>query len=93
MCKVSTKLEEYKSKKGFFESLFLERGDSEVKFQDTPEFSKNLPPYFDNADYIISLFSQFNNEEFENVDSDQTNPEIEVFKCINNFQTSYERNL
>ena len=66
LCKVSTKLEEYKSKKGFFESLFLERGDSEVKFQDTPEFSKNLPPFFDNADYIISLFSQFNKEEMEN---------------------------
>ena len=66
LCKVSTKLEEYKSCKGFFESLFLERGDTEVKFEDTPEFSKDLPQYFDDGDYVMNLFSQFNKEEFEN---------------------------
>ena len=66
LCKVSSKLEEYKRDKGFFESLFLDRGDTEVKFQDNPEFSKNLPAYFDDGDYVISLFSQFNKEEIEN---------------------------
>ena len=73
LCKASTKLEEYKSGKGFFESLFLERGDNEVKFQDTPEFSKDLPPYFDNGDFIINLFSQFNKEKFEKILNDIPN--------------------
>ena len=66
LCKMTTKLEEYKKDKGFFESLFLNRGDTEVKFTENPEFSKNIPNFFDNADYVMNLFSQFNKEDFEN---------------------------
>ena len=73
LCKVSTKLEEYKSCKGFFESLFLERGDTEVKFEDSPEFSKNLPPYFDDGDFVMNLFSQFNKADFESFLNDIPN--------------------
>ena len=73
LCKVSTKLEEYKSCKGFFESLFLERGDTEVKFEDSPEFSKNLPPYFDDGDFVMNLFSQFNKGDFESFLNDIPN--------------------
>ena len=49
----------------------------------------------DSKDLILFLYQEMhkelnelddNNEEFENFDSDQTDPEIEVFKCINNFQ-------
>ena len=66
LCKMTTKLEEYKKDKGFFESLFLNRGDTEVKFSENPEFSKNIPNFFDNGDYVMNLFSQFNKEDFEN---------------------------
>ena len=65
LCKMTTQLEEYKSKKGFFESLFLERNDTEVQFTENQEFT-NVPNYFDNGDYIMNLFSQFNKEDFEN---------------------------
>lgn len=63
---ISTQLEEYKVDKGFFESLFLNRGDTEVKFSENPEFSSNVPKYFNNGDYVMNLFSQFNKEDFEN---------------------------
>ena len=63
---IKSKLEEYKSEKGFFESLFLERGDAQVKFQEVPEFSKTIPEYFNNGDYVMNLFSQFNKGDFEN---------------------------
>ena len=66
LCKMTTQLEEYKRNKGFFESLFLDRGDTEVKFTENPEFSKNIPNFFDNGDYVMNLFSQFNKEDFEN---------------------------
>ena len=65
LCNISSKLEEYKSEKGFFESLFLERGDTEVKFEESPEFSKDIPPYFKDGDYVMNLFSQLKKEEFE----------------------------
>ena len=55
LCNISSKLEEYKSEKGFFESLFLERGDAQVKFQEVPEFSKTIPEYFNNGDYVLVL--------------------------------------
>ena len=64
--KMTTQLEEYKVNKGFFESLFLNRGDTEVKFSENPEFSSKNPNYFDNGDYVMNLFSQFNKEDFEN---------------------------
>ena len=63
---ISTQLEEYKLDKGFFESLYLNRGDTEVKFTENPEFSSNVPKYFNNGDYVMNLFSQFNKEDFEN---------------------------
>ena len=66
LCNISTQLEEYKVDKGFFESLFLNRGDTEVKFVENPEFSSNVPKYFNNGDYVMNLFSQFNKEDFEN---------------------------
>jgi len=66
LCNISTQLDEYKVDKGFFESLFLNRGDTEVKFTENPEFSSNLPKYFNNGDYVMNLFSQFNKEDFEN---------------------------
>ena len=66
LCKMTTQLEEYKRDKGFFESLFLDRGDTEVKFSENPEFSNTIPDYFNNADYVMNLFSQFNKEDFEN---------------------------
>ena len=66
LCNISTQLEEYKVDKGFFESLFLNRGDTEVKFTENPEFSSNIPKYFNNGDYVMNLFSQFNKEDFEN---------------------------
>ena len=65
LCCVSTKLEEYKRDKGFFESLFLDRGDTEVKFEESAEFSNNIPKYFNDGDYVMNLFSQFNKEDFE----------------------------
>ena len=65
LCNASSKLEEYKSQKGFFESLFIERGDSEVKFEELAEFSKNIPEYFNNGDYTMNLFTQFNKEDIE----------------------------
>ena len=64
LIKMTTQLEEYKKNKGFFESLFLQRNDTEVEFKENPEFLK-IPNYFDNGDYIINLFSQFNKEDFE----------------------------
>ena len=65
LCNVSSTLEEYKSQKGFFESLFIERGDTEVKFEELAEFSKNIPQYFSNGDYTMNLFTQFNKEDIE----------------------------
>ena len=66
ICNMTTKLEEYKKEKGFFESLFLNRGDTEVKFEEIPEFSNNIPNFFNNGDYVMNIFSQFNKEDFEN---------------------------
>ena len=65
ICKMSTQLEEFKSKKGFFESLFLERNDTEVKFVENQELLNNVPNYFNNGDFVMNLFSQFNKEDFE----------------------------
>ena len=62
---MSTQFEEYKRDKGFFESIFLNRGDTEVKFNENPEFSNNIQNYFNNGDYVMNLFSQFNKEDFE----------------------------
>ena len=66
LCDVSSKLEEYKRDKGFFESLFLDRGDTKVKFEESIEFSKDIPKYFNDGDYVMNLFSQFNKEDIEN---------------------------
>ena len=79
ICKMSSQLEEYKSKKGFFESLFLERNDTEVKFVENQEYLNNIPNYFNNGDYVMNLFSQFNKEDFENFLND-----------IQNWQHKYE---
>ena len=65
ICKMSTQLEEFKSKKGFFESLFLERNDTEVKFVENQELLNNVPNFFNNGDFVMNLFSQFNKEDFE----------------------------
>ena len=73
LCNINSKLEEYKTQKGFFESLFTERGDTEVKFEEIPEFSKNIPQYFNNGDYTMNLFSQFNKEDIENFLNDVQN--------------------
>ena len=64
LCNISSKLEEYKTQKGFFENLFVERGDTEVKFEESPEFSKNIPQYFNNGDYVMNIFTQFNKDDF-----------------------------
>jgi hypothetical protein len=64
LIKMTTQLEEYKKNKGFFESVFLQRNDTEVEFKENPEFLK-IPNFFDNGDYVINLFSQFNKEDFE----------------------------
>ena len=70
---MSTQLEEYKKDKGFFESLFLNRGDTEVKFEENPEFANNVPNFFNDGDYVMNLFSQFNKEDFENFLNDIQN--------------------
>ena len=73
LCKMTTQLEEYKRNKGFFESIFLDRGDTEVKFEETPEFSNNIPNFFNDGDYVMNLFSQFNKEDFDNFLNDIKN--------------------
>jgi len=64
LCNINSKLEEYKTQKGFFENFFVERGDAEVKFEESPEFSKNIPQYFSNGDYVMNIFTQFNKDDF-----------------------------
>ena len=79
LCNVNSKLEEYKTQKGFFESLFIERGDTEVKFEESAEFSKNIPQYFNNGDYVMNIFTQFNKDDF-----------IEFINDIQNWSHKYE---
>ena len=81
LCNVNSKLEEYKTQKGFFESLFTERGDTEVKFEESAEFSKNIPQYFSNGDYVMNIFTQFNKDDI-----------LDFMKDINNWSHKYESN-
>ena len=81
LIKMTTQLEEYKKNKGFFESLFLQRNDTEVEFKENPDFLK-IPNYFDNGDYVMNLFSQFNKEDFETFLNDIQNwPHKYEYSC------------
>ena len=66
ICNMSTPIDEYGHEKGFFESLFIDRKDSDITFTESNDSNLIIPEYFDNGDYAMNLFTSFNKEEFEN---------------------------
>ena len=69
ICKASTQLDELGFSKGFFESIILQNFSKDVilieKEGDENDIeSWKLPSYFDDDDYVLNLFSSYDNEKF-----------------------------
>ena len=61
-----TKIMQLPPKKGFFESIFLQRGDKNIKINYSPNDLKLVPKYFNDFKYVNNLFNNFNEIELNN---------------------------
>ena len=61
-----TKIMQLPPKKGFFESIFLQRGDKNIKINYSPNDLKLVPKYFNDFSYVNNLFNNFNENELNN---------------------------
>ena len=73
-------VDEFEHQKGFYESIYIDRNDKNIVVS-TDEIYKEIPEYFKDFDYVISLFSNFNKEELiDFIDSVKLWPDIFKFR-------------
>ena len=61
-----TKIMQLPPKKSFFESIFQQRGDKNIKINYSPNDLKLVPKYFNDFTYVNNLFNNFNEIELNN---------------------------
>ena len=63
-----SKIEELNQNKPYYESIYLNRGDYDLNYQEINDDNnkiENVPEYFKNNEYVLNLFSNFNESELE----------------------------
>ena len=61
-----TKILQLSPQKSFFESIFQQRGDKNIKINYSPNDLKQVPKYFNDFNYVNNLFNNFNEIELNN---------------------------
>ena len=63
-----SKIEELNQNKPYYESIYLNRGDYDLNYQEINDENnkiENVPEYFKNNEYVLNLFSNFNENDLE----------------------------
>ena len=75
ICNASTQLDEFGFSKGFFESILLQNFSKDVIIieKESDKESWQIPNYFIDENYVLDLFSSFEETKFENLLNDCQN--------------------
>jgi len=82
-----TPIEEYEHNKGFYESILIDRNDSNIQFidmKDNENNIENVPLYFSDTEYTLSLLSTFNKDDLDKFIND-----IQSWKHIYQYTYKY----